>query len=216
MTAGRLRGGESPPRNNGMPGWRHGWAGRSTPSISRSSCLIMLPIAQEFNVPLTEVTAVFTLTLWLRLVGATAFGLARRSDRPQDAADDLDRLVLALQLHRRLLAHLRVPVLLPRAARHRHGCRMAGRRVAGDGDPGRSARAASWRACCRARGAWASCCRAPPMDCCTTTSAGAACCGSASCRRSRSSMCGSSSTSPRSGSRTAGSSGRSSARSACR
>src|ERR1041385_6400106 len=36
--------------------------------------LIMLPIAKEFNVPLTEVTAVFTITLWMRLVGATASG----------------------------------------------------------------------------------------------------------------------------------------------
>src|SRR4030095_3902060 len=36
--------------------------------------LIMLPIAQEFDVPLTAVTIVFTLTLWLRLVGATAAG----------------------------------------------------------------------------------------------------------------------------------------------
>lgn len=36
--------------------------------------LIMVPIAQEFNVPLTAVAAVFTITLWLRLVGATAAG----------------------------------------------------------------------------------------------------------------------------------------------
>jgi SHS family lactate transporter-like MFS transporter len=44
--------------------------------------LIMLPIAQDFNVPLTEVTAVFTLTLWMRLVGATASGwLADRIGR---------------------------------------------------------------------------------------------------------------------------------------
>jgi MFS transporter, SHS family, lactate transporter len=44
--------------------------------------LIMLPIAKEFNVPLTEVTAVFTITLWLRLVGATASGwLADRVGR---------------------------------------------------------------------------------------------------------------------------------------
>ena len=44
--------------------------------------LIMVPIAQEFNVPLTEVTAVFTLTLWMRLVGATASGwLADRIGR---------------------------------------------------------------------------------------------------------------------------------------
>jgi MFS transporter, SHS family, lactate transporter len=44
--------------------------------------LIMLPISQEFNVPLTAVTAVFTLTLWMRLLGATASGwLADRLGR---------------------------------------------------------------------------------------------------------------------------------------
>ncbi|MGH7110444.1 MAG: MFS transporter [Stellaceae bacterium] len=44
--------------------------------------LIMLPIAQYFHVSLTEVTAVFTLTLWMRLVGATASGwLADRVGR---------------------------------------------------------------------------------------------------------------------------------------
>jgi MFS transporter, SHS family, lactate transporter len=44
--------------------------------------LIMLPIAKEFNVPLTSVTIVFTLTLWMRLVGATASGwLADRIGR---------------------------------------------------------------------------------------------------------------------------------------
>ena len=44
--------------------------------------LIMLPISQEFNVPLTAVTIVFTLTLWMRLVGATAAGwLADRMGR---------------------------------------------------------------------------------------------------------------------------------------
>ena len=36
--------------------------------------LIMVPIAQEFDVPITAVAIVFTLTLWLRLVGATAAG----------------------------------------------------------------------------------------------------------------------------------------------
>jgi SHS family lactate transporter-like MFS transporter len=44
--------------------------------------LIMLPIAQEFHVPLTAVTAVFTITLWMRLVGATGSGwLADRIGR---------------------------------------------------------------------------------------------------------------------------------------
>ena len=42
----------------------------------------MVPIAKEFNVPLVDVTAVFTVTLWLRLVGATASGwLADRVGR---------------------------------------------------------------------------------------------------------------------------------------
>ena len=36
--------------------------------------LIMVPIAKEFDVPITAVTIVFTLTLWLRLLGATAAG----------------------------------------------------------------------------------------------------------------------------------------------
>jgi hydroxypyruvate isomerase len=33
-----------------------------------------VPIANEFKVPLTDVAIVFTLTLWMRLVGATAAG----------------------------------------------------------------------------------------------------------------------------------------------
>src|SRR5260221_14448480 len=36
--------------------------------------LIMVPIAKEFNVPLTAVTIVFTLTLGMPLVDATAAG----------------------------------------------------------------------------------------------------------------------------------------------
>jgi MFS transporter, SHS family, lactate transporter len=44
--------------------------------------LIMNPIAKDFDVPLTDVTIVFTLTLWMRLVGATASGwLADRIGR---------------------------------------------------------------------------------------------------------------------------------------
>src|SRR5437762_6022228 len=44
--------------------------------------LIMVPIAKEFEVPLVDVTFVFTLTLWLRLVGAMASGwLADRVGR---------------------------------------------------------------------------------------------------------------------------------------
>src|SRR5437763_1411737 len=44
--------------------------------------LIMVPTAKEFAVPLVDVTFVFTVTLWLRLVGATASGwLADRAGR---------------------------------------------------------------------------------------------------------------------------------------
>jgi SHS family lactate transporter-like MFS transporter len=44
--------------------------------------LIMVPIAKEFDVPLTDVAIVFTLTLWMRLVGAVASGwLADRIGR---------------------------------------------------------------------------------------------------------------------------------------
>ena len=44
--------------------------------------LIMVPIAETFHVPLIEVTAVFTVTLWLRLVGAIGSGwLADRVGR---------------------------------------------------------------------------------------------------------------------------------------
>src|SRR5262249_32566114 len=44
--------------------------------------LIMAPIAQEFGVPVSEVAAVLTITLWMRLIGATASGwLADRIGR---------------------------------------------------------------------------------------------------------------------------------------
>jgi MFS transporter, SHS family, lactate transporter len=44
--------------------------------------LIMVPIAKEFKVPLTSVTIIFTITLWMRLIGATASGwLADRLGR---------------------------------------------------------------------------------------------------------------------------------------
>ena len=44
--------------------------------------LIMAPIAKEFNVPLTDVAIVFTLTLWMRLAGAVSSGwLADRLGR---------------------------------------------------------------------------------------------------------------------------------------
>lgn len=38
----------------------------------------MAPIAKSFNVPLVEVTAVFTITPWMRLVGRHRLRLASR------------------------------------------------------------------------------------------------------------------------------------------
>jgi MFS transporter, SHS family, lactate transporter len=63
--------------------WWAAWAGWTLDSFDFTIfLLIMVPIAQEFKVPLTDVTAVFAITLWLRLVGATASGwLADRVGR---------------------------------------------------------------------------------------------------------------------------------------
>jgi MFS transporter, SHS family, lactate transporter len=63
--------------------WWAAWAGWTLDAFDFTIfLLIMVPIAEEFSVPLTEVTAVFAVTLWLRLVGATASGwLADRVGR---------------------------------------------------------------------------------------------------------------------------------------
>src|SRR5207244_11812254 len=55
--------------------WIAAWLGWTLDSFDFTIfLLIMLPISQEFGVPLTEVTAVFTITLWMRLVGAVSSG----------------------------------------------------------------------------------------------------------------------------------------------
>jgi MFS transporter, SHS family, lactate transporter len=63
--------------------WTAAWLGWTLDSFDFTIFVfIMLPIAQEFGVPLTAVTAVFMVTLWLRLVGATGAGwLADRIGR---------------------------------------------------------------------------------------------------------------------------------------
>ena len=116
-----------------MPGGRRGWAGRSTRSTSPCFCLIMVPIAEEIRRPDDRGRHRLHDDVVDAACRSGRLGLARRPDRAQDAADDLDPLVLDLQLHRRLFADLLVPVGLPRAARHRHGRGMAGRRGARDG-----------------------------------------------------------------------------------
>src|SRR3954449_8630708 len=59
------------------------WAGWTLDAFDFTAfLLIMAPIAKEFGVPVSEVAAVLTITLWLRLVGATASGwLADRIGR---------------------------------------------------------------------------------------------------------------------------------------
>jgi SHS family lactate transporter-like MFS transporter len=63
--------------------WVAAWLGWTLDAFDFTIFLmIMVPISKEFGVPLTAVTAVFTLTLWMRLVGATASGwLADRIGR---------------------------------------------------------------------------------------------------------------------------------------
>ena len=98
-----------------MPGLRHGWGGRSTPSISRSSSSSCCRYRQGIRCPADRGDCCLYFDLMVAPDRRHRLGLARRSHRPQEAADDLDRLVLGLQLHRRLLPQLRLPVLLPRA-----------------------------------------------------------------------------------------------------
>jgi SHS family lactate transporter-like MFS transporter len=51
------------------------WLGWTLDAFDFTVFLFIIgPIADEFKVPVTEVTIVFTLTLWMRLVGATAAG----------------------------------------------------------------------------------------------------------------------------------------------
>ena len=107
--------------------WWAAWLGWTLDAFDFTMfLLIMVPISQEFHVPLTASPS-SSLTLVAAPHRRGGFGLARRSGRTQDPADDLDPVVFDLQLHRRLLAELRVPVFLPRAAWHRHGRGMAGR-----------------------------------------------------------------------------------------
>jgi SHS family lactate transporter-like MFS transporter len=63
--------------------WIAAWLGGTLDAFDFTIfLLLMVPIAEAFNVPLIEVTAVFTITLWLRLVGAVGSGwLADRIGR---------------------------------------------------------------------------------------------------------------------------------------
>jgi SHS family lactate transporter-like MFS transporter len=73
-SAGTLPWWKEPTRDQWMA-WVAAWLGWTLDAFDFTIfLLIMVPIAQTFHVPLVEVTAVFTVTLWLRLFGATASG----------------------------------------------------------------------------------------------------------------------------------------------
>src|SRR2546430_16860845 len=59
------------------------WAGWTLDAFDFTAfLLIIVPIAKEFDVPVPEVAAVLTITLWMRLFGATDSGwLADRIGR---------------------------------------------------------------------------------------------------------------------------------------
>jgi SHS family lactate transporter-like MFS transporter len=63
--------------------WIAAWLGWTLDAFDFTMfLLIMVPISQEFHVPLTDVAFVLTITLWLRLVGAVGSGwLADRVGR---------------------------------------------------------------------------------------------------------------------------------------
>jgi SHS family lactate transporter-like MFS transporter len=71
------------PTKDQWTAWWAAWLGWTLDAFDFTIfLLIMVAIAKEFGVPMTEVAFLFTVTLWLRLVGATASGwLADRIGR---------------------------------------------------------------------------------------------------------------------------------------
>jgi len=145
--------------------------------------LIMVPIAQEFNVPLTAVTAVFTITLWLRLVGATASGwLADRVGR---------KIPLMISILWYSICNF-IAGFSPNFVFLFFFRALLGIGMGAEWPAGASLAMESWPVRSRGfmsgvlqgPGGSALCCPPAYTACCTATSAGAACCGSASCRRS--------------------------------
>ena len=95
--------------------------------------LIMAPIAQEFGVPLIEVTAIFTVTLIMRLGGATASGwLADRLGRRAPLMISI-LWYSVCNLAAGLSPSFTFLFVVRALAGHRDGRGMAGRRGAGDG-----------------------------------------------------------------------------------
>ena len=74
---------KEPSKDQWLACWIAAWLGWTLDSFDFTVfLLLMVPIRTTLGVPLTEVAVVFTLTLWMRLVGATASGwLADRIGR---------------------------------------------------------------------------------------------------------------------------------------
>ncbi len=96
--------------------------------------LIMHPIAETFHVPMTAVTFVFTITLWMRLIGATTSGwFGDRFGRKKP----LMIAILGYSLCNFIAGFSPTFLFLfvrPRRIGPVYGCGMAGRRLLGDGD----------------------------------------------------------------------------------
>src|SRR5881394_1925856 len=82
VDAGRVAWWREPTKDQWYAWWA-AWLGWTLDAFDFTVFLLIIkPIADEFGVPTTEVTIVFTLTLWMRLVGAVASGwLADRIGR---------------------------------------------------------------------------------------------------------------------------------------
>src|SRR5947209_16296688 len=82
IDAGRVAWWREPTKDQWYAWWA-AWLGWTLAAFDFTVFLLIIkPIADEFQVPTTEVTIVFTLTLWMRLVGAVASGwLADRIGR---------------------------------------------------------------------------------------------------------------------------------------
>jgi MFS transporter, SHS family, lactate transporter len=82
VDAGRVAWWREPTKDQWYAWWA-AWLGWTLDAFDFTVFLLIIkPIADEFQVPTTEVAIVFTLTLWMRLVGAVASGwLADRIGR---------------------------------------------------------------------------------------------------------------------------------------
>jgi MFS transporter, SHS family, lactate transporter len=83
ITAGSVVPWYKEPTKDQWLAWVAAWLGWTLDAFDFTIfLLIMVPISKDFGVPLVSVLAVFTVTLWLRLIGATASGwLADRVGR---------------------------------------------------------------------------------------------------------------------------------------